>query len=118
MNRRAYLILTAGILLLCSCKKEKKDPYPKTIRFESTCDSCQVAYTVNVGQTYVNVTGDWSYTRDIAGSMFLMIVQTNLDSTSAVGSRSVRIFVDGELRASNTDGVGNNGLVSTSCSSD
>lgn len=106
---RSGIPALVSAVVLAGCTKDKEDEYPKSVRYEASCDSCTVRFYDNTIEHVEQNEGSWSYGFNIARSQYLHVNLYGLDSAEIAW---VKIFVDDQLfRSSSTDQPSPSGLV-------
>ncbi|MEO8587823.1 MAG: hypothetical protein ABI432_00500 [Flavobacteriales bacterium] len=109
--RNTFLVLVVLGFVLASCHKERT-AYPKIVRYEASCDTCQIRYYVDgLDERFVQLNGGWNFSFSADKGEYLFISAYDFDS---VGTTSVRILLDDEvfLSASNTGALDTSVLIS------
>jgi hypothetical protein len=99
-RRPGLFALCSFLVFLGSCKKEEED-YKRGIKYQATCDRCQVSYTIGTTEIYAMVNGSWEHFFRIYQPQYLSVKVIDSDS---IGTSTAKVLVNGTLmyEASNT----------------
>jgi hypothetical protein len=95
---RPFLALL--LVVLFACQKDEEE-YLRGIRYEATCDECQVCYVVGTTKIYTVVNGHWDHFFRVYQAQYLSVQVIDGDT---LGTSTAKVLVNGTLTysASNT----------------